>query len=33
LTPRNPPQALKRLINIFFLSYFKLYSIVKEHFA
>ncbi len=33
LTPRNPPQALKRLINIFILSYFKLYSIVKEQFA
>ena len=33
LTPRNPPQALKRLIKIYFLSYFKLYSIVKEHFA
>ena len=33
LTPRNPPQALKRLIKIYFLSYFKLYSIVKEQFA
>ena len=33
LTPRNPPQALKRLIKIYFLSYFKLYSIVKEQFT
>ena len=33
LTPRNPPQALKRLIKIYFLSYFKLYSIVKEQIA
>ena len=30
LTPRNPPQALLRLINKSFLSYFKQYSIIKE---